>query len=80
MASSLRWTTADLEAMPDDGERYEIIDGELHVSEQPEFDHQRVGGRERGALSAGAFRRAMEGHGRAWTPNAQRVVHHTPTR
>ena len=50
MARSLRWTTADLEAMPDDGKRYEIIDGELHVSKQPEFDHQRVCGRVHGAL------------------------------
>src|SRR5438876_8507487 len=45
MARSLRWTTADLELMPDDGKRYEIIDGELYVSRQPEFDHQRVCGK-----------------------------------
>jgi hypothetical protein len=28
MAQSLRWTSADLELLPDDGKRYEIIDGE----------------------------------------------------
>jgi len=52
MARSLRWTTADLEAMPDtlDGTRYEIIDGELYVSKQPDFDHQRVCGRVYGSL------------------------------
>jgi len=28
-ASTLRLTNADLEAMPEDGNRYEVIDGEL---------------------------------------------------
>ena len=37
-----RWTSADLEALPDDGNRYEIIDGELYVSTQPHWRHQRV--------------------------------------
>ncbi|MGH2352998.1 MAG: Uma2 family endonuclease [Chloroflexota bacterium] len=42
MATSLRWTTADLEALPEplDGKRYEIIDGELYVSKQPSWEHQ----------------------------------------
>lgn len=37
-----RWTTADLEALPDpsDDTRYEIIDGELFVSTQPSLEHQ----------------------------------------
>jgi Uma2 family endonuclease len=42
MASTLRWTSADLEAFPDDGKRYEIIDGELYVSKQPHYYHQLV--------------------------------------
>jgi Uma2 family endonuclease len=44
MARSLRWTTADLETLPErlDGTRYEIIDGELYVSRAPDFDHQEV--------------------------------------
>ncbi len=37
---ALRWTSADLEVLPDDGKRYEIIDGELHVSRQPSWHHQ----------------------------------------
>ena len=37
-----RFTSADLESFPDDGKRYEIIDGELYVSKQPHFYHQRV--------------------------------------
>ncbi len=38
----LRWTSQDLESLPDDGKRYEIIDGELYVSKQPHLDHQLV--------------------------------------
>ncbi len=41
-AAPLRFTSADLEAFPDDGKRYEIIDGELYVSKQPHFYHQRT--------------------------------------
>ncbi|HLH26299.1 MAG TPA: Uma2 family endonuclease [Chloroflexota bacterium] len=40
MTQSLRWTSADLELLPDDGKRYEIIDGELYVSRQPHYYHQ----------------------------------------
>jgi len=35
-------TIADLEAMPDDGNRYELIEGELFVSCAPGLTHQRV--------------------------------------
>src|SRR3954453_20465791 len=42
MTQSLRWTSADLDLMPDDGKRYEIIDGELYVSKQPHWYHQVV--------------------------------------
>ena len=28
----VRWTVADLEVLPEDGRRYEIIDGELFVT------------------------------------------------
>lgn len=41
---SLRWTSRDLELMPDDGKRYEIIEGELYVSKQPHWQHQFVCG------------------------------------
>src|SRR6267142_7102323 len=37
-----RMTIADLEAMPDDGNRYEIIEGELFVSCSPGLTHQIV--------------------------------------
>jgi len=38
----VRWTTADLELLPDNGNRYEIVDGELFVTRAPHWDHQRV--------------------------------------
>lgn len=40
MTSTMRWTSTDLLTMPDDGKRYEIIDGELFVSTQPGWQHQ----------------------------------------
>lgn len=39
------WTTADLDGLPDDGQRYEIIDGSLIVSPTPSTTHQLVAGR-----------------------------------
>ena len=42
------WTWADLQEIRDDGHRYEIIDGSLHVSASPTPRHQLV------ALTAGA--------------------------
>lgn len=40
----VRWTTADLELLPDNGTRYEIIDGELFMSRSPHLSHQDAGG------------------------------------
>lgn len=37
------FTVADLEAMPDDGNRYELIDGVLIVSPAPGWEHQEMG-------------------------------------
>ena len=42
MTVARHWTVSDLEHLPDDGSRYEIIGGELYVSTQPHFYHQRV--------------------------------------
>ena len=42
MSTTTRWTSRDLESLPDDGTRYEIIDGELFMSTQPHLYHQFV--------------------------------------
>jgi Uma2 family endonuclease len=38
----VRWTIADLDLLPDNGVRYEIIDGELLMTRSPHWDHQAV--------------------------------------
>lgn len=41
MSIGRRFTSADLERLPDvERTRYEIVDGELHVSMQPHWEHQ----------------------------------------
>ena len=39
------WTYSDYARLPDDGNRYEVIDGELLVTPSPSPLHQRVGAR-----------------------------------
>ena len=34
------WTIDMLDALPDDGQRYELIDGVLHVTPSPNEGHQ----------------------------------------
>jgi Uma2 family endonuclease len=51
VADTIRWTTADRSLLPeDDGRRYEIIDGDLHVIRAPHWKHQSVCGRIGAAL------------------------------
>jgi len=41
MSIGRRFTSADLDRLPEiEGTRYEIIDGDLHMSKQPHWDHQ----------------------------------------
>ena len=37
-----RWTAERVRALPEDGKRYEVVDGELFVTPAPAFDHQRA--------------------------------------
>ena|ERR1700730_11738424 len=39
------WTFNDYAALPDDGKRYEIVDGVLYMSPSPSGSHQRIVGR-----------------------------------
>ena len=41
----LLWTSADLELIPDNGNRYEIINGELYMTRAPHWKHQKTCGR-----------------------------------
>ncbi len=38
----VRWTTVDLDFFPNNGKRYEIVDGELFVTKAPSWEHQKV--------------------------------------
>jgi len=40
----VRWTVADLDLLPDNGTRYEIIDGELFMTRAPRWSHQQIAG------------------------------------
>jgi Uncharacterized protein conserved in cyanobacteria, COG4636 len=45
-ATEVRWTTRDIEALPEnEWIRYEIIDGELLVTRSPHHKHQHLAGR-----------------------------------
>ena len=38
------WSYAEFARLPDDGNRYEVIDGKLYVSPSPRLDHQEIVG------------------------------------
>ena len=40
MPATTRWTAEMVRALPDDGNRYEVIDGELFVTPAPSWRHQ----------------------------------------
>ena len=40
MAATTKWTAGMVRALPADGNRYEVIDGELFVTPAPSWDHQ----------------------------------------
>src|SRR5579872_5310437 len=50
-AAGRPFTVAELDRMPDDGRRYELLDGALIVSPRPTTTHQVVAGRLYGVLS-----------------------------
>ena len=42
MPQTIPWTREDLDRLPDDGNRYEVLDGELLVTPVPSGDHQEI--------------------------------------
>lgn len=50
--TKIKWTSADLELLPDNNNRYEIIDGELEMTRAPHWKHQNTEGRIYWALQA----------------------------
>lgn len=40
-----RWTLEELHSLPDDGNKYELVRGELFVTPPPTFDHETIGAR-----------------------------------
>lgn len=51
------WTTDDLDELPEDGHRYELIDGVLIASPSPTSGHQKLASR----ITVHTYRRAPEG-------------------
>ena len=45
MPEPLYWTVEMVQALPEDGNRYEVVHGELLVTPSPNFDHQDAAGR-----------------------------------
>ncbi len=56
MAQTEYWTVEMVQALPDDGNRYEVVHGELLVTPSPNFDHQDAAARLIVALRAYADR------------------------
>ncbi|MEM9807754.1 MAG: Uma2 family endonuclease [Cyanobacteria bacterium P01_D01_bin.56] len=42
--NKVRWTIDDLETLPETSDRFEIVDGDLHVTRAPHWKHQDVAG------------------------------------
>jgi Uma2 family endonuclease len=59
ISEQVRWTIADLEGFPENGNSYEIIDGELFVTRAPHLDHQDVAGLLYAELENGVLKKAM---------------------
>jgi len=50
IGDKVRWTAADLELFPDNGNRYEIVEGALLVTRAPSWQHQKASTRMSTAL------------------------------
>lgn len=71
MVQTKVWTLEELHSMPDDGNRYELLHGELFVTPAPSFDHEKVIARLHMLLAPFV----ME-HGLGYVFSGNPVVHH----
>jgi Uma2 family endonuclease len=55
----VRWSSSDLILFPDNGCRYEIIDGDLFVTRAPHWGHQRVSGNINAELRAWSLKTGL---------------------
>lgn len=69
------WTAEMVRALPDDGKRYEVLDGELHVTATPSPPHQRVAGN-----LLYAIHRYLEEHGIGDAPFSPSDLEFSPQR
>jgi Uma2 family endonuclease len=69
------WTAEMARALPDDGKRYEVLDGELYVSPAPSWKHQAV--LQRLFLIVHAY---VEAHGLGWTMLSPADIEFSPRR
>jgi Uma2 family endonuclease len=74
-APQANWTADMARALPDDGNRYEVLDGELHVSPAPSWDHQSI-------VQAffGVIAPYVRSNGLGWTIMAPAEIEFSPKR
>ena len=64
-ANHIRFTTADIELLPENSDRYEVIDGELFVTRFPHWNHNKAASRLCNALDTWSL--STKGFGEAVT-------------
>jgi Uma2 family endonuclease len=74
-AEHMEWTAEMARALPDDGKRYEVLDGELYVSPSPSWRHQAV--LHRLFLIIHPY---VEEHGLGWTRMSPADIEFSPRR
>jgi Uma2 family endonuclease len=74
-AQQTEWTAEMVRALPDDGKRYEVLDGQLYVSPSPSWRHQEV--LHRLFLIIHAY---VEAHALGWTRMSPADIEFSPHR
>ena len=74
-AQQTEWTAEMARALPDDGYRYEVLDGELFVTPAPSYQHQAVLAR-----LYDLIRPYVEGHSLGWTRWSPADIEFSPKR